>query len=184
MILRSGAAEPSSCVKEAVLHAENDWKVAILHADRSTLDKPLSADLSYTHSSAKTQTKEQLIQDATSGATVYQSIEFENTKIRQYGSVVVITHSAVITTVQTHEPLVPDRSVGSGEWPLADGVTPGDQASLASSLLRGCEPLRCDFGQIATGKSTLTPPSWAQSNEWTCRLPEPLFCENRPSARS
>jgi hypothetical protein len=121
MTFRSGAAEPSSRVKEAVLHAENDWKVAVLHADRSTLDKLLSADLSYTHSSAKTQTKEQFIQDATSGATVYQSIEFENTKIRQYGSAVVITHSAVITTVQTgtsHLYLTEVWAQETGRWQM------------------------------------------------------------------
>jgi Domain of unknown function (DUF4440) len=101
MTFNSWAAEPSASVKEAVLNAENNWKTAVLRGDRNALDRLLSADLSYTHSSSKTQTKEQFIQDATGGATVYKSIEFENTKLRQYGTVVVITHSAVITTVQT-----------------------------------------------------------------------------------
>jgi hypothetical protein len=95
------AAEPSKEVKDGVLKAEEDWKAAVLKGDRTALESLLSADLSYTHSSTKTQTKEQFIQDATSGTTVYKSIEFENTKLRQYGSVVVITHSAVIITVQT-----------------------------------------------------------------------------------
>jgi hypothetical protein len=97
----SWAAAPTPDVKDAVLKAETDWKTAVLKADRSTLDKLLSADLSYTHSSSKTQTKEQFIQDITGGTTVYKSIDFENTKLRQYGTVVVITHSAVITAVQT-----------------------------------------------------------------------------------
>jgi hypothetical protein len=95
------AAEPSTKVKDSVLKAEEDWKAAVLKGDRTALESLLSADLSYTHSSTKTQTKEQFIQDVTGGTTVYKSIEFENTKLRQYGSVVVITHSAVITTVQT-----------------------------------------------------------------------------------
>jgi len=97
----SRAAEPSAAVKEAVLNAEDGWKAAVLKGDRSALERVLSTDLSYTHSSAKTQTKGQFIQDVTSGATVYKSIEFENTTMRQYGSAVVITHSAAITTVQT-----------------------------------------------------------------------------------
>jgi hypothetical protein len=101
MTLSCLAANPSPSVKEGVLNAENDWKQAVLKGDRNALDKLLSDDLSYTHSSAKTQTKEQFIQDATSGSTVYKAIDFENTKLRQYGSVVVITHLAVITTVQT-----------------------------------------------------------------------------------
>jgi Domain of unknown function (DUF4440) len=95
------AAEPSAAVKDAVLRAESDWKTAVLKSDRATLEKLLSADLSYTHSSSKTQTREQFIEDVTGGATVYKSIEFENTKVRQYGNVVVITHAATIVTVQT-----------------------------------------------------------------------------------
>jgi Domain of unknown function (DUF4440) len=101
MTASSWTAEPSPSVKEAVLNAESAWKAAVLKGDRNALDKLLSADLSYTHSSAKTQTKEQFIQDATSGATSYKSIDFEDTKLRQYGEVVVVTHSAVITTAQT-----------------------------------------------------------------------------------
>jgi hypothetical protein len=99
--LSGRAAEPSTAVKDAVLQAEDTWKTAVLKGDRGALEKLLSADLSYTHSSAKTQTREQFITDATGGATVYKSIDFENTKLRQYGNVVVITHAATIVTVQT-----------------------------------------------------------------------------------
>ena len=96
------AAEPGAGVKEAVMKAENEWKTAVLKADGATLDKLISPDLSYTHSSAKTQTKEEFIHDATSGSTTYKSITFDNTKMRQYGSdVVVVTQNAVITTQQT-----------------------------------------------------------------------------------
>jgi hypothetical protein len=97
----SRAAEPSADVKEAVLSAEQAWKEAVLKGDRNTLDKLLGDDLSYTHSSSKTQTKEQFIQDITGGGTVYKSIEFDNTKLREYGSVVVMNQSVMITTVQT-----------------------------------------------------------------------------------
>jgi Domain of unknown function (DUF4440) len=131
----------------------NDGKGAVLHADRSTLDKLLSADLSDTHSSAKTQTKEQLIQEVTSGATVDPSIDLENTKIRPYGSAVVITHSAVIVTGQTGTSrlyLTEVRAQESGRWQRVSRQA--DQASLASSLLRGCELWRSDFGQIAASK--------------------------------
>jgi hypothetical protein len=94
-------AEPSKAVRDAVLQAENEWKTAVLKGDRTALEKLLSADLSYTHSSAKTQTRQQFIEDATGGATVYKSIDFENTRLRQFGNVVVITHTATIVTVQT-----------------------------------------------------------------------------------
>jgi ketosteroid isomerase-like protein len=97
----SWTAEPSSSVKQAVLNAESAWKNAVLKSDGNALDKLLSSDLSYTHSSSKTQTKEQFIQDVTSHSTSYKSIDFENTKLRQYGEVVVVTQSALITTAQT-----------------------------------------------------------------------------------
>jgi hypothetical protein len=101
LIFSARAAEPSANVKEAVLKAEKDWKAAVLKGDRVALEKLISDELSYTHSSAKTQNKEQFIQDATGGATVYKSIEFDNTRLRQYGDVVVITQTAVIVTIQT-----------------------------------------------------------------------------------
>lgn len=117
----SWTAEPSSTVKKAVLNAESEWKAAVLKGDRSALDRLLSDDLSYTHSSSKTQTKEQFIQDATSGATVYKTIDFENTKLRQYRTVVVITQSALIITNQTgtsHLYLTEVWSRDAGHWQM------------------------------------------------------------------
>jgi hypothetical protein len=95
------AAEPSSSGKDAVMKAEKEWTAAVLKGDRSTLEKLLSPDLSYTHSSAKTQTKEEFIKDVTGGSTKYTSIDFDDTKLRQYGTTVVVTHAATIVSVQT-----------------------------------------------------------------------------------
>jgi ketosteroid isomerase-like protein len=122
MTIVSWAAEPSAAVKEGVLNAEEKWKAAVLKGDANALETLLSADLSYTHSSGKTQTKEQFIQDATGGGTVYKSIEFQDTKVRQYGRVAVITHSAVITTVQTgttHLYLTEVWAQEGGRWQMA-----------------------------------------------------------------
>jgi hypothetical protein len=95
------AAEPDAGVKQSVLSAQKQWLNAVLKGDKSTLEKLLTADLSYTHSSAKTQTKEEFIQDAAGGGTTYKSIDFTDSKLRQYGDTVVITHKAIIATVQT-----------------------------------------------------------------------------------
>lgn len=95
------AAEVSADARKAVTAAEEQWKKATIARDRATLEKLLADDLSYTHSSAKTQTKEEFIQDATKGTTTYKSIDFQDTKMRQYGPTVVVTHRAVITTVET-----------------------------------------------------------------------------------
>jgi hypothetical protein len=95
------AAEADTGVRQSVLSAQKQWLNAVLKGDKSTLEKLLTADLSYTHSSAKTQTKDEFIQDAAGGGTTYKSIEFSDSKLRQYGDTVVITHKAVINTVQT-----------------------------------------------------------------------------------
>jgi ketosteroid isomerase-like protein len=95
------AAEPTATAKQAVMAASQEWTTAVLKADRATLQKLLSPDLSYTHSSAKTQTKEEFIKDATGGGTKYESIDFEGTRLRQYGNVVVMTHNAVIKSAPT-----------------------------------------------------------------------------------
>src|SRR5450432_2150312 len=95
------AAELSADARKGVMAAEEKFKAATIAGDRAALESLLANDLSYTHSSAKTQTKEEFVQDATKGTTTYKSIEFQDEKMRQYGATVVVTHKAIITTVQT-----------------------------------------------------------------------------------
>jgi ketosteroid isomerase-like protein len=116
------AAEPSAAVKEAVTKAEAAWKDAVIKGDRSSLEKLMADDLSYTHSSGKTQTKEEFIKEATGGALNYKGIDFEDTRMRQYGDAVVITHKATITSVQTgtsHLYLTEVWAKVHGQWQLA-----------------------------------------------------------------
>ena len=116
------AAEPSASVKTAVMAAEDQWTSAVLKGDRATLEKLIAPDLSYTHSSAKTQTKDEFIHDATSGATTYKSIEFADAKLRQYGKTVVITHTATITTAQTGVSrlyITEVWALDKGQWQMA-----------------------------------------------------------------
>jgi ketosteroid isomerase-like protein len=115
------AAEPNPAAKQAVMAASQEWTTAVLKADRATLEKLLSPDLSYTHSSAKTQTKEEFIQDATGGGTKYESIDFEGTKLRQYGNTVVVTHNATIKSVPTgtsHLYITEVWAQQSGKWQM------------------------------------------------------------------
>lgn len=115
------ATEPTADAKQAVLKASKEWTAAVIKGDRAALDKLVSPDLVYTHSSAKTQTKEEFIKDATGGGTKYESIDFENTKLRQYGSVVIVTHNATIKTVQTgvsHIYITEVWAQESGRWQM------------------------------------------------------------------
>lgn len=117
-----GAAEPSAAVKDAVLQAETAWKEAVLKADRPALEKLIADDLSYTHSSGKTQTKGEFISEATGGALHYKAIDFEPPQVRQYGDTVVITHPTTITTAETgtsHLYLTEVWAKVHGRWQLA-----------------------------------------------------------------
>jgi ketosteroid isomerase-like protein len=99
----ASAAEPAPDVKAAVLAAEQKWVDGVIHGDAATLEKLMARDIIYTHSSAKSQTRAEFIQAATSGSTKYTSIDFSDVVVRQYGHTVVITHKAVFKSVQNGE---------------------------------------------------------------------------------
>ena len=108
-------------MKDAVTKAEAAWKEAVLKADRSALERLVADDVSYTHSSGKTQTKQQFIDEAV-GVLNYKAIDYEDTVMRQYGSAVIVTHKATITTTQTgtsHLYLTEVWAKIHGQWQLA-----------------------------------------------------------------
>jgi hypothetical protein len=97
------AGEPKPDVKAAVLAAEQKWVDAVIHGDAAALEKLMSSDILYTHSSAMTQTRAEFIKAATSGSTKYTAIDFSDVVVRQFGKTAVITHKAVFKTVQNGE---------------------------------------------------------------------------------
>jgi hypothetical protein len=97
------AAEPKPDMKAAVLAAEQKWVDAVIHGDGAALEKLMSPDILYTHSSAMTQTRAEFIKAATSGSTKYTAIDFSDVVVRQYGHTAIITHKAVFKTVQNGE---------------------------------------------------------------------------------
>jgi len=95
------AGTPKPDAKNAVLAAEQSFVDAMIKRDKAALEKLLADDLVYVHSSSKAETKAEVIQVVTSGSTLYESIEFRDTAVRQYGDVVITTHKAAIKTKQT-----------------------------------------------------------------------------------
>ena len=65
------------------------------------MEKLLADDLVYVHSSSKAETKAEVLQVISSGSATYESMEFRDTTVRQYGDVVITNHKAVIKTKQT-----------------------------------------------------------------------------------
>lgn len=115
------AAAPQPAVEKAVLATEKQWVEAMLHRDQATLGKLLGDDLLYTHSSAKTETKADLLQVMATNSLTYKGIDFTDTRVRQYGNTVVVSHNAAITTAQTgvaHLYVVHVWVKQQGQWQL------------------------------------------------------------------
>jgi ketosteroid isomerase-like protein len=72
---------------------------AMTEKDVAALDALLADDLVYTHSSARLDTKQSLIANMKSGATVYSSIEPSDVKAQDLGDAVVLTGAAWIKVV-------------------------------------------------------------------------------------
>jgi Domain of unknown function (DUF4440) len=67
-----------------------------MKSDPDSVAKVLADDLSYTHSSAKMETKADVLNGIT-GKVQYTSITIESTKVRQYGNTIITNHNMMYT---------------------------------------------------------------------------------------
>ena len=115
------AATPQPAVEKSILALEKQWADAMLHRDQATLGKLLGDDLLYTHSSTKTETKADILQVMATNSLTYTGIDFTDTRVRQYGNTVIVSHNATITTAQTgvaHLYVVHVWAKQHGQWQL------------------------------------------------------------------
>jgi ketosteroid isomerase-like protein len=82
---------------EKIIELDRQRMAAMAEKDVATLNKIISDDLIYTHSTARLDTKQSLIGAMESGATVYTSVEPSEVKAQDLGSVVVLTGVAAIS---------------------------------------------------------------------------------------
>jgi hypothetical protein len=92
---KTTAAAPGGA-EAAVLKADNDRFAAMQKADVAALEKILGAELSYTHTSAAVQNKEEFIGDIKTGTIKYLSVEPKDQKAHVYGNVAVVTGGAAV----------------------------------------------------------------------------------------
>jgi hypothetical protein len=81
---------------ETVIDLDKKRMQAMSEKDVAALETLLADDLIYTHSSARVDSKQSLIANMTSGATVYSSIEPSEVKAQDLGDTVVLTGVAWI----------------------------------------------------------------------------------------
>ena len=88
LILASGQQTTAA---DAVRAAESQRLRALVTADYAALDRLLADDLTYTHSTAKLDTKATYLEPLVSGRTRYQSLEPSDVQVRVYGTTGVVT---------------------------------------------------------------------------------------------
>lgn len=87
-----------------VIELDRKRMTAMAEKDVPTLNRLLSDDLIYTHSSARLDTKKSLIGAMESGATVYTSVEPSEVVAQDLGDAVVLTGVAAISVMSDGKP--------------------------------------------------------------------------------
>jgi hypothetical protein len=82
---------------EKIIELDRQRMDAMAKKDLATLNKLISNDLVYTHSSARLDTKESLIGAMESGKTVYTAVVPSDVKAQDLGDTVVLTGNARIS---------------------------------------------------------------------------------------
>ncbi len=70
--------------------ADTERRAAIVDGDANATSQYLADDLTWTHSSGKTDSKESFLAILRSGATVYRSLDVRDTQARQFGELCVM----------------------------------------------------------------------------------------------
>ncbi len=90
LTLCSFSAARAGDAKTEVLAAMESLRQATLHKDGAALDKLLAADVTYTHSEGKEQTKAEVIQSTVASKTIIQKLEFVDGPVRVFGNVAIV----------------------------------------------------------------------------------------------
>lgn len=75
---------------------ESQRITAMVAADTATLNRILADDLTYTHSTGRTESKAQFIASIKSGAIRYQTFNRDDVSVRTYESAAVVTGTAKV----------------------------------------------------------------------------------------
>ena len=86
-----GLAAGSETAESEIAQLEQQRFAAMQAADTATLDRLLSPDLTYTHSSGKLETKPVFLGGIRSGALKYKTVAPEGIAVRVYDSAAVVT---------------------------------------------------------------------------------------------
>jgi ketosteroid isomerase-like protein len=89
---------------QKVIELDKQRMDAMAKKDLAALNRLISDDLVYTHSSARLDTKKTLIGNMESGGTVYTSVVPSDVKAQDFGDTVVLTGSCKISVMSQGRP--------------------------------------------------------------------------------
>lgn len=78
--------------ESAVAAAVDAWCKAMIAADRSALDKITAAELSYGHSSGRSETKAEFIDAMVSGKSGFSAIDLDGQTVSIVGNIALVRH--------------------------------------------------------------------------------------------
>lgn len=100
------------------------WKTAVVAKDKATLEKLTSPNVTYSHSNAMMENRDQMIAAMTSPDMVYKSLDTTDATYRFYGNVALVQTKMKVQNVQKGEPKTTPLSVlwvwvkDKGVWQL------------------------------------------------------------------
>jgi ketosteroid isomerase-like protein len=80
-----------SKAEQAIRKLDEQRIAALTQPDFSALDRMMSDDFTYTHSTGQVQTKAELLGDFKSGKRVFKSLKQEDVQVRVYGNAAIVT---------------------------------------------------------------------------------------------
>jgi ketosteroid isomerase-like protein len=101
------AAGPADAVKAA----EDSWAKAIVAKDYAALEKILSADLTYTHSDGRRDTKASYIDSIKTGKQVYEVATPQDLEVKLFGNTAVLTGKLKIVSLTNGKRSDPTLSI-------------------------------------------------------------------------
>ena len=106
----------------AIRQVAEGWYAAAVKQDRAALERLLADDLTYCHAGGKIQTKSEYIAAVMDGPSHYESMTYDDLKIRIYGKTAVLT--AAVDVKLTNQPVFRVRTLhvyveNNGQWQLA-----------------------------------------------------------------
>src|SRR5688572_20662340 len=90
--------------EQMIIELDKKRMTAMAQKDVATLENVLCKTLVYTHSSARQDTKQSLIEGMRSGTTVYTSVEPSEVKAKDLGNAVLLTGLAAISVNSSGKP--------------------------------------------------------------------------------